>query len=110
MFNIFVIIISIILALGVVSLFVFAIVRAINNFKMAFEGIVVDKSKTRDPSDMDNRGIITFTYRMRVKPDNAKEFDYIINSRFYEVVNVGDRVSKPHNSAAITIVTPSIKT
>ncbi len=109
---------------GVVA---YIIVSAIRRREIQFEGSVIDKNiiENRQMNNGMNRGPgitlgnnmngnnmnggVTHEYKIRVKTDQGKEVNYKVSEGMYETIKIGDRVSKPHGTTEITIVssTPS---
>jgi hypothetical protein len=49
-------------------------------------------------------GGVTHEYKIKVKTDAGKEINYKISEGMYEVVKIGDRVSKTSGTTEITIL------
>ena len=83
--------------------------------EIAFEGDVIDKdvieNQVQNTSPM-NRGGITFgnsggvthTYQIKVKTSTGKTVNYQISEGMYEIIKIGDRVSKPKGTTEVSIV------
>ena len=96
----------------VIGLFIFL---AIRRREEVFEGEVIDKnileSQVMNNPGMTGGGImigntggLRHTYTIKVKTDQGKAINYTISEGMYEIVKIGDRVSKPKGSTEITIV------
>ena len=107
----------------VVALFVLAIgffiFYAIKRREEVFEGEVIDKNigeipvmnnavggpgMTGSGIMIGNAGGVRHTYTIKVKTDPGKVINYTISEGMYEIVKIGDRVSKPKGSTEITIL------
>ena len=55
-------------------------------------------------------GGIQHTYRIKVKTDAGKEIHYQISEGKYEIIKIGDRVSKAHGTTDVEIVSSSTPT
>ena len=99
-----------------IGLFIFL---AIRRREEVFEGEVIDKNivesqvmnnaygnpAMREPGIMiGNTGGLRHTYTIKVKTDQGKVINYTISEGKYEIIKIGDRVSKPKGTAEITIV------
>jgi hypothetical protein len=97
---------------------VFIIVNAIRRREINFEGTVIDKNiieNRANNNSMMNRpgggimiggnmnGGVTHEYKIRVKTDLGKEINYKITEGMYEIIKIGDRVSKASGTTEITI-------
>jgi len=91
---------------------VWAIYNAIHRREISFEGVVLDKNMHENVNNnmrqpglvIGNTSTVTHSYTIRVQPDSGKELTYGISSGMYETIKIGDRVSKPHGTTEITIV------
>jgi hypothetical protein len=95
---------------------VFAIIGGlyIRRREIVFEGEVVDKDiheSTVQNNSMGSGGItfgnsggVTHSYMIKVKTDAGKEVNYQISEGKYEIIKIGDRVSKPKGTTDITIL------
>ncbi|HVO86707.1 MAG TPA: hypothetical protein VMT23_03215 [Candidatus Binatia bacterium] len=91
--------------------------------EVVFTGTVIDKnileSVAQNSTMPMNQGGITFgggrlgvgnnsgvihNYQIRVKTDAGKEFNYPISSGKYEIIKIGDRVSKPKGTTEVDII------
>ncbi len=81
--------------------------------EIVFEGVVIDKdiiesqvqnNNMNSPGIMlGNSGGVTHTYRIKVKTDAGKDINYKISEGKYEIIKIGDRVSKAKGSTEINI-------
>jgi len=106
-----------IIVFGVFGLFILlVIVLYIRRREMVFEGEVIDKNVVENQvhnTQPMNQGItignnmnggVTHSYTIKVKTDAGKTIGYPISSGMYEVIKIGDRVSKPKGTTEVTIV------
>ena len=115
---------TVLIAVGavVVIAIIFVIVMAIRRREIAFEGEVIDKDiiETRNNMPMNNMnpasqgginiisgGGIQHEYKIKVKTATGKTIGYKISSGMYEVIKIGDMVSKPKGTTEVTIISKS---
>lgn len=108
---------------GILFAVVFVVILAviaiftIRRREESFEGEVIDKdvNQSQMPTNPMNNGAnnstITInntgmrsTYSIKVKTDAGKVIHYTISEGMYEVVKIGDRVSKPKGTTEISII------
>jgi len=111
--GLYVVLIAFVAVIGII------IFLAIRRREEVFDGEVIDKNIVE--SQVMNNGIgnpgigaggimignsggVRHTYRIKVKTDQGKTVNYTISEGMYEIVKIGDRVSKPKGSTEITIL------
>ena len=87
----------------------------------SFEGAVTDKD-ILETQQMNNastpgsnginignygNGVIRHSYRIKVKDDSGKDIKYNISAGMYEIIKIGDRVSKTKGTTDIKILSSS---
>jgi len=89
----------------------------------SFEGVVTDKDiiETQQMNDTSTPGAnginignygnggIRHSYRIKVKDDSGKDIKYSISAGMYEIIKIGDRVSKAKGTTDIKILSSSKK-
>ncbi len=110
--NIVPFIIFLIIFFGVIA---FMIVSYFRKKEEVFQGVVIDKN-INEVQHMNNGGPhmtagmsggVTHQYMIKVKTDNGKEIKYQISEGKYEIVKIGDRVSKAKGTTDIDISSSS---
>ncbi len=96
----------------------FLAASAIKRREETFEGVVIDKdvveTAVNNSNNMPIRSGITFgdnmgggiehSYRVKVKTDAGKEISYPISSGKYEIIKIGDRVSKAKGTTDLEVI------
>jgi hypothetical protein len=101
----------------------FAIYSFFHRRDESFTGIVIDKdiieNQVNNNMQMGRPGVnigavpimgnglgggIRHTYRIKVKTDVGKEIHYTISEGMYEIIKIGDHVSKAHGTTDVTIL------
>ena len=97
------------------------IYSAIRRREVSFEGEVIDKNivetvQTNDMQGVNNgtginlgnmQGYVTLTYKIKVKDNSGKVINYKVSQGKYEIIEIGDRVSKPKGTTDVTILDSS---
>jgi nitrogen fixation protein FixH len=98
------------------------IYSAIRRREVSFEGEVIDKNiiETRQINNMqpgvnngnginlgNMQGNVTHTYKIKVKDNSGKVINYKVSQGKYEIIEIGDRVSKPKGTTDVTILDSS---
>ena len=97
------------------------IYSAIRRREVSFEGEVIDKNivetvQTNDMQGVNNgtginlgnmQGKMTHTYKIKVKDNSGKVINYKVSQGKYEIIEIGDRVSKPKGTTDVTILDSS---
>ncbi len=97
------------------------IYSAIRRREVSFEGEVIDKNivetvQTNDMQGVNNgtginlgnmQGNVTHTYKIKVKDNSGKVINYKVSQGKYEIIEIGDRVSKPKGTTDVTILDSS---
>ena len=111
--GLYVVLAAFIIVIGVI------IFLAVRRREEVFEGEVIDKNIIESQvmnNGISNPGIgaggimignsggLRHTYKIMVKTDQGKTINYTISSGMYEIIKIGDRVSKPKGSTEITII------
>ncbi|MEI7838589.1 MAG: hypothetical protein WCI37_02265 [bacterium] len=104
---------------GVIIYFIYS---SIKRKEEVFEGVIIDKNvienqtanNTGSPTNNgiglnigNNLGGVTHTYKIRVKDDSGKEFNYKVSEGQYEILKIGDRVSKAKGTTVVTVISSS---
>jgi len=106
------IIVFVIIFLAITAIYVFFVVR---RREITFEGTVTDKdinesvAQNSGPANQGgisfgNRGNVTHQYMIKVKTDAGKTVNYQVSEGQYEIIKIGDRVSKGKGTTEVNIV------
>ncbi len=107
------------------AILVIVIILAIRRREIVFEGEVIDKNIVENVNqppmnnggNLNNGGINMITnggiqheYYIKVKTSTNKKIKYKISSGMYEIIKIGDMVSKPKGTTDITITSSAANT
>ena len=86
--------------------------RNTDNYGPRTNGIGIGGMNMNRPGTISigNQGGVTHTYRIKVRTTDAKEINYPISEGKYEIIKIGDRVSKAKGTTEVEIISSGTNT